>query len=194
MPEFKKVTLQVRLKAELSSTLDRYPHAFVVFLANGASENWRILHEIQSQLKITNYVIVNDFYHAAEHLVTGLKAGRMVPASIPLWTERLKTAGGINACITELGRLLVTQRVKSSPTALKAVTSEITYLNNQRTRMDRAKYIQNGIPIGSGIQETACKTYVVQRHKASGMMWRNRGGQGIMTLRALLLSNGLDYA
>lgn len=194
MPESKKITLQAQLKAELSSTLDRYPHAFVVFLADGASENWRILHEIQSQLKVTDYVMVNDFYHAAEHLVTGLKAGRMVPASISLWTDRLKTAGGVDACIAELGRLVATRRVKSSPTALKAVTSEITYLNNQRTRMDYAKYIQNGIPIGSGIQEAACKTYVVQRHKASGMAWRNRGGQGIMTLRALLLSNRLDYA
>lgn len=194
MPESKKVTLQAQLKAELSSALDRYPNAHVVFLADGASENWRILREIQNQLKITNYVMVNDFYHAAEHLVVGLKAGRTDVASIPLWTARLKTAGGVDACIAELGRLAATRRVKSSPAALKAVTSEITYLNNQRDRMDYAKYVRDGIPIGSGIQEAACKTYVVQRHKASGMAWRTRGGQGIMTLRALLLSNRLDHA
>jgi len=38
-------------------------------------------------------------------------------------------------------------------------------------------------PIGSGIQEAACKTLVSQRMKNSGMTWSHEGGQAILTLR-----------
>jgi hypothetical protein len=41
------------------------------------------------------------------------------------------------------------------------------------------------LPIGSGVQEAACKTLVVQRMKCSGISWRTPGGQAVLSFRAL---------
>ena len=49
-----------------------------------------------------------------------------------------------------------------------------------------------GLPIGSGVVEATCKTLVTERLKRSGMRWSERGGQAILTLRALLQSNRFD--
>ncbi|MEO7329580.1 MAG: hypothetical protein ABI193_13455 [Minicystis sp.] len=45
-----------------------------------------------------------------------------------------------------------------------------------------------GLPIGSGVVEAACKTLATQRMKLSGMQWGTEGGQAILTLRGLTQS------
>lgn len=52
----------------------------------------------------------------------------------------------------------------------------------------RAKHL----PIGSGVTEAACKTLVSQRLKCSGMRWKTKGGQGVLTIRGLIQSNRFD--
>jgi hypothetical protein len=77
---------------------------------------------------------------------------------------------------------------------LKAVQREITYLNNNIDRMNYRAYQDAGLPIGTGVQEAACKTYIAARLKLSGMSWRKHGGQGVLTMRSLELSNRLGLA
>jgi hypothetical protein len=47
---------------------------------------------------------------------------------------------------------------------------------------------RQGLPIGSGVTEAACKTVFTQRLKRSGMRWRRDSGQVIVDLRVLHLS------
>lgn len=56
--------------------------------------------------------------------------------------------------------------------------------------MDYATQIKNQLPIGSGVTEAACKTLVKQRLCGSGMRWKNKGAQVILSLRALVQSKG----
>src|ERR1700688_1211571 len=49
-------------------------------------------------------------------------------------------------------------------------------------------YVENGIPIGSGVTEAACKILVKQRLCCSGMRWTPEGAQIILSLRALALT------
>ena len=49
-------------------------------------------------------------------------------------------------------------------------------------------------PIGSGVVEAACKTLATQRMKRSGMRSRHRGGQAILTFRALHQSERFERA
>ncbi|MGF1526495.1 MAG: ISKra4 family transposase, partial [Candidatus Competibacterales bacterium] len=44
-------------------------------------------------------------------------------------------------------------------------------------------------PIGSGVTEAACKTLVKQRLGRSGMRWKVPGADGVITLRALVMSD-----
>ena len=53
---------------------------------------------------------------------------------------------------------------------------------------------EEGVAIGSGVVEAACKTLVVQRLKRSGMRWRIVGGQAVLTFRALIKSGLFDQA
>jgi hypothetical protein len=174
--------------------MTRYPKARVVYLADAASENWRILNELHAAARPSDSVMVNDYYHAAEHLAAGLAASGADQSMIKKWKDRLCEPGGADACVVELMRRSRMPSVKRSALRTKAVMSEVTYFNNHRDRMDYARYLTHGIPIGSGVQEAACKTYVSLRHKQSGMSWRTRGGQAILTLRALWLSGRFAYA
>jgi hypothetical protein len=49
-------------------------------------------------------------------------------------------------------------------------------------------YRSQGLPIGSGITEAACKMVFTQRLKCSGMSWTIAGGQVIVDLRVIWLS------
>jgi hypothetical protein len=194
MPESKKGVLTEQLQGELQAAMTRYPKARVVYLADAASENWRILNELHAAARPSDSVMVNDYYHAAEHLAAGLAASGADQSMIKKWKDRLCEPGGADACVVELMRRSRMPSVKRSALRTKAVMSEVTYFNNHRDRMDYARYLTHGIPIGSGVQEAACKTYVSLRHKQSGMSWRTRGGQAILTLRALWLSGRFAYA
>jgi hypothetical protein len=62
------------------------------------------------------------------------------------------------------------------------------FLRKNSRRMKYATYRRQGIPIGSGVTEAACKTVFSQRLKRSGMSWRKESGQVIVDLRVLQLS------
>jgi hypothetical protein len=54
--------------------------------------------------------------------------------------------------------------------------------------MDYPRLRRQGLPIGSGVTEAACKTVFTQRLKRSGMRWQRDSGQVIVDLRVLHLS------
>ena len=54
--------------------------------------------------------------------------------------------------------------------------------------MEYARYRREGLPLGSGVTEAACKTVFTQRLKQSGMGWEVEGGQVVVDLRVLWLS------
>ncbi len=62
------------------------------------------------------------------------------------------------------------------------------YLRKHRVWMQYAAYRRQGLPIGSGVTEAACKTVFAERLKRSGMTWSREGGQVIVDLRVLRLS------
>jgi hypothetical protein len=62
------------------------------------------------------------------------------------------------------------------------------YLRKHGAWMGYAAYRRQGLPIGSGVTEAACKTVFAERLKRSGMTWRRVGGQVVVDLRVLVLS------
>jgi len=62
------------------------------------------------------------------------------------------------------------------------------YLRRHRRWMDYPRYRRQGLPLGSGVTEAACKTVFTQRLKRSGMRWHKESGQVIVDLRVLYLS------
>ena len=70
-----------------------------------------------------------------------------------------------------------------------AVRQAAAYLWKNRRRMNYAAYRKAGLPISSGVAESAAKTFVRQRIKQAGMHWSRNGAHAIIALRARLLSH-----
>ena len=63
-------------------------------------------------------------------------------------------------------------------------------VGNNLGRMDYAVNRALALPIGSGVIEAACKHVVKQRVACSGMKWKRKGLQAVLTLRPLCQSSG----
>ena len=72
--------------------------------------------------------------------------------------------------------------------------TEINYFKNNKQQCQYVEIADANLPIGSGIVEATYKTLVSQCLKRSGMCWKEKGGQAILTFRALLQSNLFDAA
>jgi hypothetical protein len=79
-------------------------------------------------------------------------------------------------------------RRQLSKAARRAFWKAYRYLRRYSRWMAYARYRQQGLPIGSGVTEAACKTVFSQRLKRSGMRWHPKSGQVIVDLRVLYLS------
>ena len=133
-----------------------------------------------------------DFFHAAEHLKGAFDAA--YGADDPKATAQFEKyrhllrheTGGAEKVIRALRHLC------SKHPECERVAQVLGYFRNNRHRMGYAEAKAQGLPIGSGVVEATCKTLVTERLKRSGMRWSERGGQAILTLRALLQSNRFD--
>ncbi len=191
-PEAKKKTLREQLDAEVNAVLAVQPDLILVALADGAEENWRYF---QGPIWGLATKIV-DYGHASQHLKAGLAAyygTESVEGRAEY--ERLKVllkeeTGGVGLVIEALLKLERSLRARASASAKqkKLVRTERKYFENQRERMDYAKYLAQGLPIGSGVVEAACKTLATQRMKRSGMSWDD-GKQAVLTIRSLQQSD-----
>lgn len=68
------------------------------------------------------------------------------------------------------------------------------FLHRHKEFMQYDRYRKQGLPIGSGVTEAACKTVFTQRFKQSGMKWGVEGGAVILRLRLANLSHAWDAA
>ena len=194
-PEYKKKTLTEQLDAEVASILTARPDLVLVALADGAEENWRYF-DGPSWEQATKVV---DFGHACEHLRDAMRSYHgATSVEGRAEYERLKVIlkekeDGISQVLAELRRLERRLTGPKCKARREGVSKERNYFENQSSRMDYARYRAQGLPIGSGIVEAACKTLATQRLKRSGMSWGN-GKQAILTIRSLQQSARWDRA
>jgi hypothetical protein len=189
MPEARKATVKRMLTAELAVALAMRPDLRLVKAADGANDNWTFLH---GDLPAGEEVI--DFFHAAEHLSDALAAAYgdgSIEARRRFAELRhilLEEADGVATVIRSLAYL----REKHPRNA--RIATELAYFRKRRKRMRYAEMKADGLPIGTGVMEAACKTLVTQRLKQSGMRWGHKGGQAILNLRGWSQSERFDHA
>jgi len=78
------------------------------------------------------------------------------------------------------------------PELLVALRIEADYFERNRHRMRYPKFRKQGLFIGSGVIEAACKTVIGSRLKQSGMFWTERGANAIIALRCTHLSGKFE--
>lgn len=184
-PEKGKGTFYERMEREIACVRELYPEANYVGVADGAHDQWDWL------ARHTEWRVL-DFWHAAEYLNRVAGAFAQGDAQQAVWAQetchRLKHHRG---AVSEILDELKQARKRGVPEAVaEDVEKTITYLENQKERMDYHMYRLMGLPIGSGVTEAACKCIAKQRLCGSGMRWQLEGAQEVLTLRAMIKSSG----
>lgn len=128
-----------------------------------------------------------DFWHALEYL--GEVANALFAeddAAAKTWFSKQKQAlltQGVRPVLQSIRQAM--PRHQPLP---EAVRIAVGYFSRNRHRMHYPHYRAQGLPIGSGAVESACKTVVQARMKQAGMRWSREGAQAMLSLRCLLLS------
>jgi hypothetical protein len=187
MPERGKASLKQSLKNGLNAILDKRPDLRLVKVADGALDNWTFLSQA-----LPEGVEVLDYFHAVEHLSRALSAAygessREFHRIHKRLRHKLRdNDDGVEQVIRSLRHL-----ARKHPRS-KALRTELAYFRKNRARMRYAAVAAEGLPIGSGVVEAACKTLASTRMKRSGMRWGHEGGQAILTLRSRQQSGEFD--
>ena len=155
-----------------------------------------ILGYLNENPAFKDYQRIIDFYHAAEHLshmAEAIHGKKSVEAKnwYKKYREILKNEQqGVSKLIRSAEYYLGSRTFNKS--RKKEVQKHLGYFKKHKASMEYANYKEKGWPIGSGVIEAACKSVVKQRMCRSGQRWSIKGGQGILSLRAVAKSNRWD--
>jgi hypothetical protein len=188
-PESGKHAFEARMQGEIARAKQRYPEARYLGIADGASSNWPFLEQHTERQLI-------DFFHATEYvgkIAQALYPQRNAEDKRVRWQHahchKLKhDPDALEVLIGEAARL--SRRSSLSQQVRDGAYSAWTYFNNHRHQMHYPEFLAEGLPIGSGVTEAACKTLVKQRLCASGMRWKTKGAGIVLSLRALTQTVG----
>lgn len=192
MPEEDKVAVKGWIRAELAWIRKKRPDIRVVAAADGAASNWVFLESLEADLEVV------DYYHTVEHLSRHISLANGAStldtqAKIREAKRRLlEMPGGAERVFAALDR---SRRAAGTlPSSLNKTTGkrQPTYYQRHRKRMNYLELREQHIPIGTGVTEGTCRHLVVDRLRRSGMTWSEPGGQAVMNLRALVVSNRFE--
>lgn len=140
------------------------------------------------------WVWIVDYYHAAQRITKMAEALFGDTAQGQAWAakmrKKLKQPNGAARVLWSAAQMR--SRYGLAKSRREAFRQAYNYIRTRTKHMQYAAFRAQGLPIGSGITEAACKTVFTQRLKLSGMRWAISGAQRILNLRVCLLSGIWD--
>jgi len=183
MPEKGKVQAKRLLEQEVEAITEKHDFKYTVCIADGARDLWLFFRK-----KYPNAIHVVDFFHVCEHLSKLSELLFSDSTEAKAWYNKQKIV--LKEDPEGASKVIRAARYRRSKAKHNPeIESELKYLQRNRKRMNYFELQQNNLPIGSGVVEAACKNLIGTRMKKSGMRWTLTGGQTILTLRSLILSN-----
>jgi len=162
----------------------------VAWLSDGGVGFWGIYTDY-----FKHYAIgILDFYHAAQNLWKGAQAwldGRSKKARqwFALACHRLRH-GEASIVLEDISSALKLDGL--TETAQKALRNLYEYLDAHKHHVQYERFKELGLPIGSGMVESACKWLIQQRFKGVGMRWSETGFNHLLHLRLAWVNSRFD--
>lgn len=154
----------------------------VVFLGDGAAWIW-----LMAGLLFPGCIQILDFFHVSEYLWEVARHAFREQADQRQWVEAQQ-----DALKQSQWQAVVQAAERLPPDCLplrESVERLVSYLTNNRERIDYRTYLQKGLMIGSGVVESSNRRIVTMRLKQSGMFWSRTGAEAVIRLRACYLSS-----
>lgn len=153
----------------------------VAWISDGARGLWNLYED--AFIKRSRGIL--DFYHAAQHLWEAARIwldGRTNQAKEWFKNARHRLRHGQhNEVIQDVQNALSIPGLPNG--AYKTLANLLQYLETHREHIDYEGFKELGLPIGSGMVESACKWLIQQRFKGVGMRWSEEGFNHLLHLR-----------
>ena len=159
-------------------------------VCDGQAYNWSIY---EMHLRPAGFIAILDFVHLLAYLYDTAHAlhGADAAAGWKTYTQwlRLAWSGKVGQLLPALRAAIDTLARKGSSVAArkKIVEETLTYVTNNRQRMNYPEYRRLGLPISSAPVESTIKQ-INRRVKGSEKFWLESGAEAILQLRAAQLS------
>ena len=175
-----QVMALIKADAERRDPQHRKP---LVILLDGALGLGRLAPQLFKPWKRVTCVL--DILHVVGYLWSAANAlfGEQSKAG-KRWVQQKLTAilrGRVGYVIGGLRQILTKQRLRKS--VRETLAKVITFFHNHRRWMQYDAYLAAGLPIGTGVVESACGSVVKHRMEGEGKRWSLAGAEAILTLR-----------
>lgn len=161
----------------------------VVVLGDGAPWIWKLVSE-----QFPGAVQIVDLYHAQQHVWEVAHAvfgqGSQQATS---WAQHACTLL-VHGQVEELVRAIAAlPKIPPEPNESRSIPEKaVDYFSTNAERMRYPAFRAQGMHVGSGIVEAACKSVVTTRLKRTGMRWTPEGLDAILPLRTCVLNRTYD--
>jgi hypothetical protein len=98
--------------------------------------------------------------------------------------------GRVGYVIGSLKQTLAKRKLR--PSSREALRTVIRFLHNHRRWMQYDEYLAAGLPVATGVVESACGSVVKHRMEGEGKRWSLEGAEAILALRSLKKSHDND--
>lgn len=146
----------------------------------GDGAEW-IANIVRDAFPASTLIFTNDFYHACEYLHGFISLAEPRPEIVKTTYRRAKSI------LYRFGGASLVKHIKKRYAALAAnhpAWEKLRYIEKRVQHMRYHEYRQQGLYIGSGPVEAACRTDVARRCKQAGMHWRFHNAAAICALTA----------
>ncbi len=162
----------------------------VVWISDGGRGFWRLYNDCFANWAIA----ILDFYHAAQNLWKAAAValdGRTTKARqwFKLVRHQLRH-GQSEQVIAQLAHAIEFRQLPTS--VFNTLTNVHDYLQTHRQHINYKHYKALGLPLGSGMVESACKWLIQQRFKGVGMRWSEPGFNHLLHLRLAWVNDRFD--
>ena len=161
----------------------------VAWISDGARGFWNVF-----RLCFSCFVGILDFYHAAQNIWKASKVWLDGRTQISRqWFAELRHLlrhGNREEFMSAIIDAMLSENL--SETAANALENLYSYFQTHYQHIDYMRFKDDGLPIGSGMVESACKWLVQQRFKVVGARWSVHGFNNLLFLRVAWVNENFE--
>ena len=165
----------------------------VAWISDGGRGFWTVFDNFFSSFAIG----ILDFYHAAQYFWKFAKVhfdGRTKKSHS--WfkkARRLLKKGDRSSMLDSIGEKSLIKKYGEKSSVVKTFRNLNAYLLRHKKHTNYPENKDIGLPIGSGMVESACKWLVQSRFKGVGMRWSEEGFNHLLHLRLAWVNERFEH-